>query len=45
MSLVFYDIETTGISSSFDQILQFAAIKTDTNFTEVDQLNIRCRLG
>ena len=44
MSFVFYDIETTGIETAFDQILQFAAIKTDNNFTELDRLDIRCRL-
>ncbi len=27
MGFVFYDTETTGIDTSFDQILQFAAIR------------------
>ena len=31
MTLIFYDTETTGISTEFDQILRFAAIKTDDN--------------
>ncbi len=44
MSLVFYDIETTGVNTHFDQILQFAAIKTDAFFEEVDRFEIRCRL-
>jgi exodeoxyribonuclease-1 len=44
MSLVFYDIETTGVDTHFDQILQFAAIKTDAFFEEVDRFEIRCRL-
>jgi len=44
MSLVFYDTETTGTETFFDQILQFAAIKTDTQFKEIDRLEIRCRL-
>jgi exodeoxyribonuclease-1 len=44
MSFVFYDTETTGIDTWFDQILQFAAIKTDADFNEVDRLEIRCRL-
>ncbi len=29
MPYVFYDTETTGTETAFDQILQFAAIKTD----------------
>ncbi len=29
MSFVFYDTETTGTDTTFDQILQFAAILTD----------------
>lgn len=44
MSLVFYDTETTGVDAHFDQILQFAAIKTDAFFEEVDRFEIRCRL-
>src|SRR4051812_17276350 len=44
MSLVFYDTETTGVETRFDQILQFAAIKTDAFFEEVDRFEIRCKL-
>ena len=44
MPYVFYDTETTGIETDFDQILQFAAIRTDDNLTEVDRFSIRCRL-
>jgi exodeoxyribonuclease-1 len=44
MSLVFYDTETTGVDTHFDQILQFAAIKTDAFFKEVDRFETRCRL-
>ena len=44
MTLVFYDTETTGTNTGFDQILQFAAIQTDTEFNEIDKFNIRCRL-
>ena len=44
MPLVFFDIETTGTDTAFDQILQFAAVMTDENFEEEDQFNIRCRL-
>lgn len=41
---VFYDTETTGTETSFDQILQFAAIHTDSDLNELDRLEIRCRL-
>ena len=44
MPYVFYDTETTGIETAFDQILQFAAIKTDDDLNELDRFNIRCRL-
>lgn len=44
MSFVFYDTETTGINTSFDQILQFAAIKTDADLNIVDRFEIRSRL-
>ena len=44
MSYVFWDTETTGISTSFDQILQFAAVKTDAEFNELDRIELRCRL-
>ncbi|MBV1918336.1 MAG: hypothetical protein KUG65_09795 [Sphingomonadaceae bacterium] len=44
MGFVFYDTETTGINRFFDQILQFAAIKTDENLNELDRFEIRCRL-
>lgn len=40
---VFYDTETTGTNTDFDQILQFAAILTDDRFKELDRFNIRCR--
>ncbi len=44
MPYVFYDTETTGTETAFDQILQFAAIKTDDDLNELDRYNIRCRL-
>lgn len=44
MGFVYYDTETTGISTSFDQILQFAAIKTDADLNEIDRIEMRCRL-
>jgi exodeoxyribonuclease-1 len=44
MSLIFYDTETTGTNTYFDQILQFAAIRTDAKFNEIERFDIRCRL-
>ena len=44
MGFVFYDTETTGTNTSFDQILQFAAIKTDHELNELERFEIRCRL-
>ena len=44
MSFVFYDTETTGTQSAFDQILQFAAERTDDDLQEIDRFEIRSRL-
>lgn len=44
MSFVFYDTETTGVHTAFDQILQFAAIRTDHELNELERFEIRCRL-
>lgn len=44
MSLVFYDTETTGTDTFFDQILQFAAVRTDDELREIERFEIRCRL-
>ncbi len=44
MSFVFYDCETTGTEPAFYQILQFAAIRTDADFNEVDRFEVRSRL-
>ena len=44
MSFVFYDTETTGTNTTFDQILQFGAIRTDCELNEVERFEIRCRL-
>jgi exodeoxyribonuclease-1 len=44
MTFVFYDTETTGINTVFDQILQFGAIRTDENLEEIDRFEVRCRL-
>ncbi len=44
MNYIFYDTETTGLDTTFDQILQFAAILTDAEFIELDRIEIRCRI-
>lgn len=41
---VFFDLETSGLNKAFDQIIQFAAIRTDNRLVEIDRLSIRCRL-
>ena len=45
MNFVFYDLETTGISSAFDQPLQFSAILADESLAEIDRIDRRCRLA
>lgn len=44
MTFIFYDTETTGTNTAFDQILQFAAIKADHDLNVVGTFDIRCRL-
>ena len=44
MPYVFYDTETTGTETAFDQILQLAAIRTDDDLNELERFNIRCQL-
>ena len=44
MPYVFYDTETTGTNTAFDQILQFAAIRTDDDLNELERFSIRYRL-
>lgn len=45
MTYVFYDTETSGIKTHYDQILQFAAIVTDENFEETERFDIQMRLS
>jgi exodeoxyribonuclease-1 len=44
VALVFYDVETTGLNKRFDQILQFAAVRTDVDLIEIGRLETRSRL-
>jgi exodeoxyribonuclease-1 len=44
MAYVFYDTETTGSDTFYDQILQFAAVRTDNELNEVERFEIRCRI-
>ncbi|MGM0417282.1 MAG: exonuclease domain-containing protein [Thermodesulfobacteriota bacterium] len=42
---LFYDLETSGLNKCFDQIIQFAAVRTDKDFNiiETENFNIRLR--
>ena len=42
---LFYDLETTGLNPCFDQIIQFAAIRTDCDLNELERHNIRIKLN
>lgn len=42
---LFYDIETTGLNKSFDQVLQFAAIRTDFQLNEIERYEIKVKLN
>lgn len=44
MSFVFFDTETTGLKRGFDQIIHFAAVRTDANLNEVARFESRSRL-
>jgi len=39
-----YDLETSGLNPAFDQILTFAAIRTDTNFNELERHSFTIQL-
>lgn len=43
-SYLFYDLETTGLSKAFDQVLRFAAIRTDELYREIDRTIIHIKL-
>lgn len=42
---VFYDTETTGANTRYDQVLQMAAILTDADFNEIEAIDVRSRLA
>lgn len=42
---LFYDLETTGLNPCFDQVLQFAAIRTDLSLNEIERHEIRVKLN
>ena len=44
MNYLFYDLETTGLCESFDQIVRFAGIITDENLREIDRHEISVKL-
>ncbi len=44
-TFLFYDIETTGLNKAFDQIIQFAAIRTDMALQEIARYEFRVRLN
>ena len=45
MNMVVYDFETSGRSSSWDQIIEVGAVLVNDNFQVLaDPLNIRCSL-
>ncbi|MGM0643382.1 MAG: exonuclease domain-containing protein [Thermodesulfobacteriota bacterium] len=41
---LFYDLETSGLNTAFDQILTFACIRTDEMFGEIDRREIKVKL-
>lgn len=42
---LFYDLETSGLNKCFDQVMQFAAIRTDLAFNEIERYNFVVRLN
>ena len=43
-SYLFYDIESTGLNKAFDQVLEFAAIRTDQRLNELESHTISVNL-
>lgn len=42
---LFYDLETTGLNPCFDQVLQFAAIRTDLQLHELERYEFQVKLN
>jgi exodeoxyribonuclease-1 len=43
VTFILYDVETTGLNRRFDQILQFAAVRTDVDLVETGRFERRSR--
>jgi exodeoxyribonuclease-1 len=41
VTFILYDAETTGLNRRFDQILQFAAVRTDVDLVETGRFESR----
>ena len=44
-TLLFYDLETTGLDKSYDQVQQFAAIRTDLDLNELERHEIFVKIN
>jgi exodeoxyribonuclease I len=44
-SYLFYDLETSGLNPCFDQVMQFAAIRTDLALNEIDRCEFFVKLN
>lgn len=44
-TFLFYDLETTGLNKAFDQVQQFAAIRTDLELNEIERHEIFLRIS
>ena len=42
---LFYDLETTGLNKCFDQVMQFAAIRTDLELNELERHEIFVKIN
>ncbi len=45
MNYIFYDLETTGRSAAWDQIIQVAALLTDDNLNIIDRYEEKCKIN
>lgn len=42
---LFYDIESSGLNKAFDQVMQFAAIRTDLELNEIERHNFTVQMN